>query len=52
MSKNPPGKAFATSPGRQLTSVRGGLATKSKRCLLNSSSECGCIEFDYAACGT
>jgi len=51
-SKNPSGKPSAPWPERQLTSVRGGLATKSKLCLLNSSSECAYIECDYAACGT
>ena len=50
-SKNPSGKPSAPWPERQLTSVRGGLATKSKLCLLNSSSECAYIECDYAACG-
>jgi hypothetical protein len=40
-SKNPSGKPSAPWPERQLTSVRGGLATKSKLCLRNLSSAWG-----------
>jgi hypothetical protein len=49
-SKNPSGKRSAPGPERQLMSVRGRLAAKSKLCLLNSSSECACIECDYRPC--
>ena len=51
-SKSLSGKPSVLSPERQPTSGHGGLATKSKLCLLNSSSECACIECDYVACGT
>ena len=52
MEKNPLAKRYGRWPGPQPTSIPGGLATKLKVSLPNSSSACAWVACDFAACGT